>query len=305
MKTFLKSISNIHYDKGDNVMIFSTPRSGSTWLMELIKTQPGFKVCNEPLNIRNANIARALGTRKWTNLYSENFTETQKNYFQEILSNRHLFLNGSPIRKYYRPISSRIVFKVINAGELIVNDIAEASKSKLVYLIRHPITVSLSRKQLPRLDALTDVSILKEFNSDEINTIEKYKYDDNHVIKAVLSWCIQNKLALNRANKNWIIFTYEQLVVNPDPIIKLISEKLDFKKSERIYSNLKTPSAVTVQSNPGTMDLIKQANEYDIINKWRKHVDGKTVDTIQRILKTFDLDIYDAETSMPKKYVIE
>lgn len=270
MKTFIKSISNIHRDKGNNVMIFSTPRSGSTWLMELIKTQPEFKICNEPLNIRNKNIARALGTSNWADLYSENHTEIQKKYFSEIISNKHSFLNGSPFRKYYRPLSSRIVFKIINAGELIANDIAEASKSKLIYLLRHPISVSLSRKQLPRFDALTDVTILKEFSSDEIKIIEKYKSNDNHIIKAVLSWCIQNKLALNRAKKNWIIFTYEQLVVNPDPIIKLLSKKLNFKRSDRIYSNLKIPSAVTVQSTPGTMNFIKEANEYDIINKWRK-----------------------------------
>ena len=305
MKSFIKSISNKHNDKGENVMIFSTPRSGSTWLMELIKTQPQFKICNEPLNIRNVNIASALGTSKWADLYSENYTEVQKKYFREIILNKHLFLNGSPFRKYYRPISSRIVFKIINAGELIANDIAEASKSKLIYLIRHPIAVSLSRNQLPRFDALTNASIDKELSLEEIEAIKKYKYDNNHLIKATLSWCIQNKLALNRSNKNWIIFTYEQLVVNPDPIIKLLSKELDFKKSERIYSNLKIPSAVTVQSTPDTKNFIKEASEYDIINKWHKQVDKRTLDTIQKILKTFDLDIYDTETSMPKKYKIE
>ena len=95
------------------------------------------------------------------------------------------------------------------------------------------------------------------------------------------------------------------MVVNPDPIIKLLSKQLDFKKSERIYSNLKIPSAVTVQSTPGTMNNIKEADAHDIINKWRKQVDGKTLQTIQEMLKKFDLDIYDAETSMPKRYIIE
>ena len=52
IKLFLKSISNIHRDEGNNVLIISNPRSGSTWLMEMIWSQNKFKAINEPLNIR-------------------------------------------------------------------------------------------------------------------------------------------------------------------------------------------------------------------------------------------------------------
>ncbi len=43
-----------------NVFIFTTPRSGSTWLMELIWSQPGFRCVNEPLDIRDPLVARSL-----------------------------------------------------------------------------------------------------------------------------------------------------------------------------------------------------------------------------------------------------
>ena len=305
LETFVKKISNIHRDKGNNIAIFSTPRSGSTWLMELIKTQSDFKTCNEPLNIRDDKISSALGIRNWNDLYSMHYTGAIKQYFEEITFSKHQFLNGNPFRKYYRPFSSRIVFKIINGGELIVDEIAEASKSEIIYLIRHPIAVSLSRRQLPRLQTIANKDIIREFTKNEIHTIEKYKNNTNHIIRASLSWCIQNKLALKRANSNWVIFTYEQLVLNPKPIIDFISTRFNFKNREVFFSNLKKPSAVTVQSRPGTQKYIKDAKELDLINKWRNHVDQNTIDTVNIIVKVFGLDIYDKSTSIPIKYVIK
>src|SRR5690606_24342168 len=49
----LRWISNVHRPNGlPNVCIVSAPRSGSTWLLELVLSQPGFKPCNEPFNLR-------------------------------------------------------------------------------------------------------------------------------------------------------------------------------------------------------------------------------------------------------------
>ena len=62
MSLALRSVSNRHRPgTRPNVFVFTTPRSGSTWLMELIQTQPHFKQCSEPLNLRMPGIARRLG----------------------------------------------------------------------------------------------------------------------------------------------------------------------------------------------------------------------------------------------------
>ena len=70
---FLRSYTNLHIKgSSENVFIFSTPRSGSTWLMELIWTQKGFKYCNEPLDLRNKLLRSKLGFDSWNQLYEEN-----------------------------------------------------------------------------------------------------------------------------------------------------------------------------------------------------------------------------------------
>jgi hypothetical protein len=72
----VRSVSNRHRPDGrPNVLIFTAPRSGLTWLMELIASQPGFKHCNEPLDLRHPDVVRGLGIREWNDLYSRSRDE--------------------------------------------------------------------------------------------------------------------------------------------------------------------------------------------------------------------------------------
>ena len=53
---------NIHRSsEKPSVLIFSSPRSGSTWLQELIWSQPEFKYVNEPLNLKGAWLQNKSG----------------------------------------------------------------------------------------------------------------------------------------------------------------------------------------------------------------------------------------------------
>ncbi|MFP6641360.1 MAG: hypothetical protein VCC04_14025, partial [Myxococcota bacterium] len=90
----LRSLSNWHRPGAlPNVFIFTTPRSGSTWLMELIQSQPGFKCCSEPLNLRVRGISRRLGVEGWTELYQDDVWPKLERYFEGFCSGRLRFLN--------------------------------------------------------------------------------------------------------------------------------------------------------------------------------------------------------------------
>ncbi len=66
----IKSFLSLHKPDGSpNTFLFSLPRSGSTWLMELIQTQPGFKTCDEPLDLRNPFVRGHSHLSAWEQLY--------------------------------------------------------------------------------------------------------------------------------------------------------------------------------------------------------------------------------------------
>lgn len=100
LENFIKSISNCHANRlKSNIMIFTTPRSGSTWLMESIWTQKGFKICNEPLNIRDKTIRKKLGVHTWNDLYREMNKAKIEAYLGSIAKGHYGFLNPNPLRK--------------------------------------------------------------------------------------------------------------------------------------------------------------------------------------------------------------
>src|SRR5688572_33219184 len=78
----VKAVSNVHRPDGrPNVFVFSHPRSGRTWLMELIWSQPGFKHCNEALNVDNPYVGRYSKIDDWRVLYSRDSLPVIHEYF--------------------------------------------------------------------------------------------------------------------------------------------------------------------------------------------------------------------------------
>lgn len=85
----IKHLASIHFpSQRCNVCVLSTPRSGSTWLMEVILTQPGFKSCREPFDLRNPAIFDRLSIDKWEDLYQdETLPQLQRGQVREVLDN--------------------------------------------------------------------------------------------------------------------------------------------------------------------------------------------------------------------------
>jgi hypothetical protein len=191
-----------------NVLLYSIPRSGSTWLLELIWSQPDFKYANEPLNIKTAWRQGKSGINGFKELYTEEVREKVVSYFKGFVEGKHHFMNPNPLRKHSRLFTSRIVFKVIHGGEFFINDIAQQTNSKIVYLLRNPIAVALSRQQIPRTEELTSDFVLSKFSSDEQRFAKEIISNGSDMEKKIMLWCLQNKFALQQRTSNWLVLSY-------------------------------------------------------------------------------------------------
>jgi hypothetical protein len=290
-----------------NVFIFSLPRSGSTWLMELIWSQPGFKYCNEPLNLKGKLISNKSGISGFEELYSDSVKDKLLNYFKEIVNGRFHFLDPNPFRKYYRFFTSRVVFKVIHGGEKFINDISDDCNGRVIYLLRHPIPVALSRKVLPRMDQLCSDYVLNHFTEEERVAAKALNETGTSMERRVLAWCLQNKLALMQRRKDWLVITYEQLTVDPAPVIEVLVKELELSIPERIYKHITIPSAVSVQSDSDSIGFMKvEGKEREVlIEKWKNKVKPEEALKLMEICNKFGMDIYSADKGMPSdKWVI-
>ena len=307
VKDIVKPISNVHRPDGrPNVFLFSTPRSGSTWLMELIWTQPGFKYVNEPLNLINARVRRHLGIGDWEELYNVDATPKLERYFRAFCDGRLGFANPNPLRRNYRPVTHRIVFKEIHGGVDRINWFRDTFSARIVYLLRHPIAVSVSRERVHTRRAFLDSDYRRHLSREQLVFTEQTLQTGTELEVGVLSWCLQNMVPLRDATDDWAIVAYEQLILDPDPVIQYLCRKLELPDPERMWDRLMVPSIVKEKSSKETRQLLgdRDADKRPrLVDKWRDHLEEDDEIRAMKILEVFHLDHYRAGDVLPAKRV--
>jgi hypothetical protein len=287
-----------------NVFVASLPRSGSTWLMELIWSQPGFKHCNEPTDLRNPSVRKHLGIAEWEQLYDDEAGERLFGYFDGFCEGRLGFLNPRPFSRYYRPVTSRIVFKLIHGCEDRLNWLCDTFDGRIVYLVRHPIAVSLSREVLPTLPAMLGGPYRNHFTGEQLAFADDVRRNGTRLERGVLSWCLQTSVPLQQATDDWIIASYEQLILDPAPIVRQLAAKLALPRPQRMLNQITRPSRSSRKSDGATRRLLGAGDPtraQRLVEKWRDRVSEDDERRAMEILERFDIDLYRARDPLPDR----
>jgi hypothetical protein len=304
-KYIIKSFSNMHRQgKAPNVFLFSTPRSGSTWLLELIWTQPGFKHCDEPLNLRDPQVRKNLGINQWKDLYTDACAlPALERYFRGFQEGKIGFKNPKPFAGNYRPLSSRIVYKIIHGGEGYINWFRDTFQGKIVVLLRHPVPVTLSREVLPRLHAYLPSDYGRHFSMEQTEFAQEIIDRGSRFEQGILSWCLQNAVPLWQRADDWVVVSYEQLVSDPEPLVLHLARQLELPEPDRMLERLSIPSGSSRKSDNKTQQFLQAQNVPEerrwLIEKWKGKVTQEQTDQAQTILDMFQIRCYSAESVLP------
>lgn len=304
ISNLVKSVSNMHKPSGEfNIFVFTMPRSGSTWLMEILTAEDKFKYCNEPFYLRSASVRKYSKLNNPEDVHDPKKLKLIHAYFDGFCKGKLGFMNPNPFSSSYRFRTSRIVFKVIHGGEEYIDWFKENFNGRIIFMIRHPIAVSVSREQLPRTEAMITSAYARFFSDEQISLAKKIIKEGNFFEKAVLDWCLQNYVPLKQRKDDWIFLTYEQLVVEPEKVLAHLTEKLSLKQTQNMMENLTKPSGVLRLSDSETQHLLQDqsSNRNVLISKWKKKVTPEMEDACWGIIQAFDIDVYSRDSFMPKK----
>lgn len=322
MKRFLKEFTkgfitryfNLHSPgMQKDILILSSPRSGSTWLMELIYTQPGVKYINEPLgkNILDYKHFLPIKTR-WNYICLDEYEKgILKEYFIKDKAIKY-FGPKNIFSVNYNFFTNRRVIKCIRANELIDWFLTECGFN-CIYLIRHPLSQSLScikRGHHVQVEEYLADDRYKEryLNKELIGFIRDIIAHGTDLEKFVVDWCLDNLATLlyirNKERNGLVFLTYEELVMKPLETIDLLSERLNLTAKERMTKHINVPSMVTDSSTSKTKNNIKKGDRFSLINKWKGAVSDEEEARLFKILERFDIDIYEYHNFNPvKKYL--
>lgn len=290
---FLLSLTNRHKSGSKpDIFIFSMPRSGSTWLMEIIWSQTGFKYVNEPLDLSFDWLKKYSSISGFGEYYEKDVSEKLIFYFRNFSNGKSNFLNPSPFRGSYNFVTNRIVFKIIHGADLYINQILSSVNSKGIYLIRHPFDVSLSRKKISKTKELVSQRVLHHFTDEQRKFVVTILENGTHLEKGVMSWCIHNYIALSIMNNNVLVVFYEDLVLDFSRVSQSIYTHCALDNYEDMLKFEKKLSAVSVQSDSESLDLLKSEKRSDLVYKWQKKLTVYEAGTSYEILDRMGMSVY-------------
>ncbi len=314
MRSRLKALNNIHIPSGKpDVFIFASARSGSTLMHELILTQPGFKPCKVPFDLRYGPIARHLasgGIQSWADLYTESATDVIHAYIRGISDGKIHISDPFFFRNHFRLLTRRIAFKILHACEDRISWFSDTFGGRIVYLLRHPIPVSFSRRQIPRLEVFVTSDYKRHFSRSQLDFARRVIDSGTDMERAVLDWCLQNSVALRQATDEWTIVSYEQLVLDPEPVVEALARRLDLPEPKRMLARLNKPSYSTKWSDEKTKKVLeerlhdgeeradKRLNTW-LVEKWREKIEEGEEHRLMEMLDVFELDLYRSGDALP------
>ena len=316
IKRKVKSQFLSFYIKGKNytinnaIIITSEPRSGSTWLMELLGNLPNCIVNWEPLHENDGVVPKSLRLGSRVLLSSNDDSKKFKKLFEDILTlkvfnawtGRYISFNKISTSKY-------VVTKFVRANNLLPWFTKNLNlKHKPILLLRHPITTSIS--QLKNFHRETGASLSQPYSEqktfvppDCINN-ERYVKHQHYINslstpleRQIALWCVNNvDLIAHPDRKDWITVYYEDLLLKPEKGISLLLKELELPFTQKDYEHIDFKKAS--QSNNR-----KEYNPDPAIQleSFLKDLDNDYLNKIQRIFDHFKFKNYTASSAYPIK----
>jgi hypothetical protein len=314
------------FDLRDTITITGTPRSGTTWLMEILGVIPGYISLFEPLNPiyfpesieigfqsrkyippdidwkEGENYLRKIftGSLKPNTTWLEKGNYTKENFNSIVLG----YINQlKPEKLMNQFLGDKLIVKSVRLNRLLPWISKRFQLRSMIFIIRHPCAVVASRFK-PGTSLPTDISrylnvsfpnkddILKE--TSEISGLDQGLLDKLKRIKTqeellAASWCLDNYIPLSYPKPYpWTVVTYEKLIIEGKKEIKRIFNEIREKHVPRsAFQHLKIPSIVTHKND---YKLVSNIDEQ--LSKWKKSLSKKQIENILKIVSDFGLDFY-------------
>ncbi|MGD1889720.1 MAG: hypothetical protein ACFB15_03830 [Cyclobacteriaceae bacterium] len=304
----IESRRSIEDDFNGRVMcLFSSPRGGSTWLLEALNNMGEFVPINEPFfqgKLRTDGIMPSFSTgRPYLNelnfWFHQPLAEGYKSVEEEVVF-RRLFSG-----KYLHPDLTRYssIDQLRNAkrflvkfcyGNLMLPWIVENFNVAAICLIRHPCAVIAS--QLNVKGAFDHIIACPKFDFPAFFNVEYFSQFDpilrnisspEGILAAIWSMTVKHVVEHPANNLKWHTLKYEDLLRDPAvELNKIVTRYPEFEWS-----------GATVDANiPSQSTLDPKLESYLLNNsqetKWKSQLTIKQIDNIFEVVDSFGVIIY-------------
>jgi len=278
----------MHLDPLQNLLIFSDPRGGSTWLAEVLSEITTYPTIYEPFHRGKVTAFQTLGFSSRPHLDQDDELKEAKYLLSQLFQGKILnhWLTSQTNRSSL-PKANAAIFKFVRGNAMLPWMVENFDlKYQPIHLIRNPFSVVSSQIKMGWNYHPESITNRKNLRNTYYNQYHDYLNNLNSKEEGLMAiWCMTNKLLFEHPyrNKKWISLYYEDLVLQPEEALKNIFAiwNLDCDLSK---INFNKASATANKSSP--LKGIAQ------LALWKKHFDKNQIRTMQQVLDYFEISEY-------------
>lgn len=293
-----KICSKLYIDFSDNyrdtILLAGTGRSGTTWIQDIINYKNNYRIVFEPFNSRKVDLWSDFKYRQY--IRPENKEKKFSIPAGLILSGR---VHGKWVDSHNKKLlATKRIVKDIRINLFLKWIKKNFNELSMIFIIRHPIAVALSRQKLSwdtYLDVfLSQEDLLEDYLFEFKDQIEAAK-KRNEFEKNIFHWCIENYVPLKQfAESDIYIAYYEDFCIHPEREVQKMFKYLGKEYNSKVLKKIDHPSATSRRGSA----IMKGA---DLIKSWKNKVDEEQIKKAGDILENFGLNgLYDDVYSSKK-----
>ena len=273
------------YLKKDPVIIFADPRSGSTFLAELICKMADGILIFEPFNIDRFPSLRSLGLGWRPQLAEDQEDKDLEHAFKRILNLKGIHSRKGIYSTWNEVKSGQLlVFKTVRIKGLLFWYLKHFHHTiRPIVLIRNPYAVIASQK---KIKAWNKGRSKLQIHAGSFNH-EYYRHRDflssleTSIQQNAAHWCLANRdLLLRKRPEDYISIYYEDLITNPEKTIQLLSSELGVEYKPEFLDGIMRPSQTTYK---------RKISIDEQLNAWKEELSNSEIKDIDEVLSYFDL----------------
>lgn len=282
-------------DPRKNIVIFSDPRGGSTWLAEILNSCLMRPVLWEPLYPwdRGNTLFTGLGF-SWRQEIPEHEEWPESERIFERLFRGKILTDWNT--RFSSPssffLADRMIIKFCRANGMAEWLLRKFSfETRPIVLLRHPFGVAASQLKKGPWDKHPSHFIIPDspYNDRYLENIDFLNNIETKAEKHVAQWCITNEPLLRESAKNKFLFVYyEDLIEFFDLELQRIADEVGITIDGDMVEILRKHSRTT---NPNDPTLSPQRQ----IAKWKEAFEPDTIRRLVAVLEHFGVEAYGDE----------
>lgn len=285
------------FEPEDAMLLSCDPRSGSTWLSEILCASRPSAVIWEPFHLDNAPGVRDLGFSWRQYIPAEADWPEAEQFIRGVLCGAHINQWtgwASPVADFVR--AEHLLVKCCRANGFLPWLVRRvAFRRKPIHFLRHPFAIAASQLRMGNFGTSGMEDVLSHgrysaYLSEHADYIRGLESDEERI---VAMWCLIQKPALcdEVTQKRTIRMHYETLKLYPEREVARLFHVWGEPVPDGVLARMDQASRMTVD---GALIDDPMAQ----VGKWRREFSDRQVERLSRILTHFEIREY-SEALLP------